>query len=101
MGTTRTTQRGTIDTTVPGQSVNLHNPGGSRTGTSKPEPEAQQAQQAQDAAEASEAADNAAMAEAEDLSTLTKAELLDRIEARGIEGYSSKNNKAELIAALS
>lgn len=98
MGTTRTTQRGTIDTTVPGQSVNLHNPGGSRTGTSKPEPEAQQAQ---DAAEASEAADNAAMAEAEDLSTLTKAELLDRIEARGIEGYSNKNNKAELIAALS
>ena len=35
-----------------------------------------------------------------DLSAMTKAELLDIVESLGVEGVTSRNTKAEIIAAI-
>lgn len=36
----------------------------------------------------------------DDLSAMTKAELLDMVESIGVEGVNSRNTKAEIISAI-
>lgn len=78
-------QRGTIDTTVPGGSINLRNPGAGRRSSR--------------AAAAPETPAEAPSLDREILEAMTKAQLLELAADRGVT-VSAKDNKAKLVDAF-